>query len=361
MPRAAMVLPPREGFAPGRAGAIGLILDMLARGGSRFESLVLGPPQPAIFAGTAYCAVADSWWPGPRALRYARGVARALRPLRPAIVEVHNRPALALPPARHLDAPVTRILPNRRAGRQRGGRAAMRRHLHLATGSDWLRRDTIDGMEGAAIGANIAVLPNPIDLDALPAPIPGERAPTILFAGRIVADKGADAFVAACSLALPRLPGWHATMIGADRFGPDSPETPYLTRLRAQAAAAGIAMEGYRPHGAVLAAMAAAAIVAVPSRWPEPFGMVALEAMACGVVPVATNVGGLPEAVIHGETGYLEGVGDIDGQAARVTALLTDPDLRQRLAHAARQRASDVFCSTRIIPRYEQLFEEVVG
>ena len=98
----------------------------------------------------------------------------------------------------------------------------------------------------------------------------------------------------------------------------------------------------------------------LPSR-SESFGLAALEAMACGVVPVATNVGGLPEAVIHEQTGFLEAVGDTAGQARRVVQLLSDDNLRQTMARAARARASEFFCSSKIIPRYEQLFREVVG
>jgi N-acetyl-alpha-D-glucosaminyl L-malate synthase BshA len=59
----------------------------------------------------------------------------------------------------------------------------------------------------------------------------------------------------------------------------------------------------------------------------ESFGLVALEAMACGVVPVATRVGGVPEVVTDGEDGFLTGVGDIQEQAARVVSLLTDDQL----------------------------------
>src|SRR5205814_9938400 len=64
----------------------------------------------------------------------------------------------------------------------------------------------------------------------------------------------------------------------------------------------------------------------------ESFGLVSLEAMACGVVPVATRVGGVPELITHGEDGFLEEVGDIAAQSARVTALLTDDDLHYRMA-----------------------------
>ena len=101
-------------------------------------------------------------------------------------------------------------------------------------------------------------------------------------------------------------------------------------------------------------------VLLLPSR-QESFGLAALEAMACGVVPVATKVGGLPEVVIHGETGFLEAVGDVDGHAARVLELLTEPALRAEMAQSARERANRVFCSKKIIPRYEALYQEVAG
>ncbi|MGO9011227.1 MAG: N-acetyl-alpha-D-glucosaminyl L-malate synthase BshA [Bryobacteraceae bacterium] len=93
----------------------------------------------------------------------------------------------------------------------------------------------------------------------------------------------------------------------------------------------------------------------------ESFGLVALEAMACGVVPVATRVGGVPEVITDGEDGYLEAPGDIAAQAARVAALLTDDALHSRMAGAGRWNASERFCSEKIIPQYEQYYEDVVA
>ena len=93
----------------------------------------------------------------------------------------------------------------------------------------------------------------------------------------------------------------------------------------------------------------------------ESFGLAALEAMACGVVPVATNVGGVPELITPGEDGFLEPVGDIEAQAARVVALLSDDDLHYRMSKAGRWNAAASFCSEKIIPQYEKLYEDVVA
>ena len=92
----------------------------------------------------------------------------------------------------------------------------------------------------------------------------------------------------------------------------------------------------------------------------ESFGLVALEAMACGVVPVATRVGGVPELITDGEDGYLEKVGDIEAQAARVVSLLTDDDLQYRMAKTGRWNAAERFCPDKIIPKYEQYYREVL-
>src|SRR5450432_664134 len=100
-------------------------------------------------------------------------------------------------------------------------------------------------------------------------------------------------------------------------------------------------------------------VLLMPSEL-ESFGLVALEAMACGVVPVVTRVGGVPELVTHGEDGYLEEVGDIAGQTARVAALLMDDDLQYRMAKAGRWNAAERFCTDKIIPQYEKYYDDVL-
>lgn len=101
-----------------------------------------------------------------------------------------------------------------------------------------------------------------------------------------------------------------------------------------------------------------ARVLLLPSEL-ESFGLVALEAMACGVPTVATATGGLPELIAHGKDGFLEPVGDIAAQAARAAALLEDPELHARFARAARATAEQRFDSRRIIPQYENLYQEV--
>jgi N-acetyl-alpha-D-glucosaminyl L-malate synthase BshA len=93
----------------------------------------------------------------------------------------------------------------------------------------------------------------------------------------------------------------------------------------------------------------------------ESFGLAAAEAMACGTPVVASRVGGLPEVITHGETGFLHPPEDLDGMAASAIALLEDQALRQRITRAARASVVQQFCEDRIVPMYERLYERLVG
>lgn len=93
----------------------------------------------------------------------------------------------------------------------------------------------------------------------------------------------------------------------------------------------------------------------------EAFGLAALEAMACGVPPVATLTGGVPDLITDGWDGFMEPVGDVDAQARRLIQLLTDADLHHRISTAARNTALTRFCTDLIIPQYEHYYESVCG
>src|SRR5579863_5631757 len=101
-------------------------------------------------------------------------------------------------------------------------------------------------------------------------------------------------------------------------------------------------------------------VLLMPSEM-ESFGLVALEAMACGVATVTTRVGGVPELITHGVNGFMEPVGDIAAQAARAVELLTDDALHERITAAGRARAMDQFSTEKIIPLYERYYRDVMG
>lgn len=91
----------------------------------------------------------------------------------------------------------------------------------------------------------------------------------------------------------------------------------------------------------------------------EAFGLVALEAMACGVPVVATRTGGIPEVVEDGATGYLAPVGDVEHMADAAIALLSDKDLWHRFSAAARIGA-ERFSADKVVAEYESYYTEVL-
>lgn len=92
----------------------------------------------------------------------------------------------------------------------------------------------------------------------------------------------------------------------------------------------------------------------------ESFGLVLLEAMACGVPCIGTNVGGIPEVITHGETGFLVPFGDIDEAAKYAVALLKDETLHQQVSMAAWSSVRDNFSSEKIVREYEELYLELI-
>lgn len=93
----------------------------------------------------------------------------------------------------------------------------------------------------------------------------------------------------------------------------------------------------------------------------ESFGLAALEAMACQVPVVASRVGGLPEVIEHGVTGFLHDPDDLEGMAASGVALLTDALRHRAVAMAGLADVQRRFCVNAIVPRYEALYAEVLA
>jgi UDP-glucose:(glucosyl)LPS alpha-1,2-glucosyltransferase len=338
-PAIAMVLPVREGFGPQGAGAIAMVVRRHAVGAAGV--VVLGGAQNyPVYPDVGFCEAA-----GASPWLYGVNVLRILRRLRPEVVEVHQQPGLARLLARLLPGSRVLLFLHNDPLEMRGLRSARARRRALAAlhrvvcVSAYLRDRYM--LDLAASHPEPEILHNPLNLQDFERNS-AIRRNELLYAGRIVETKGVADFIAACAQLLPELPGWRARIIGGDRFGPASPETQFYCAMRQAAQAAGIRFDGPQPHDFVLKAMAEAAIVVVPSRWPEPFGLTALEAMASGAALIAAETGGLPE--VAGEAARYVPPGDVAALAAALRALAADSGARARLAEAglARARAFDL-------------------
>jgi N-acetyl-alpha-D-glucosaminyl L-malate synthase BshA len=110
----------------------------------------------------------------------------------------------------------------------------------------------------------------------------------------------------------------------------------------------------------IIPLLSASDVFLLPSE-QESFGLAALEAMACEVPVVASRVGGLPEVIRHGQTGFLHEPADLEGMARSAIALLQDPALHRQIADAACRDVGERFCVDLVVPMYERHYARVLG
>jgi glycosyltransferase involved in cell wall biosynthesis len=106
--------------------------------------------------------------------------------------------------------------------------------------------------------------------------------------------------------------------------------------------------------------LARADLFLLPSS-TESFGLVALEAMASGVPVIASDIGGIPEVIDHGRTGYLAPVGDVEGMSQFAVNLLLDADKHCQFSAEAQNQARLRFDYRLIVPQYERLYERTTS
>ena len=138
----------------------------------------------------------------------------------------------------------------------------------------------------------------------------------------------------------------------------DGPDLSPVCRL-ARETGLGDAVQPLGEQELVVPILSVADLFLLPST-QESFGLAALEAMACEVPVVASRVGGLPEVIEHGVSGFLHPVEDLSAMAASAVNLLTDPDLHQRVRAAGWRTVQEQFCADEVVPRYEAFYREVL-
>ena len=182
----------------------------------------------------------------------------------------------------------------------------------------------------------------------------GVREPYVLFVGRISEQKGIFPLLEA-TRALPE----DVSLV----LCASSPDTPELL-ARLEAAVAGRPrvhwINAMLPVPEVVELYSHAAVFVCPSIY-EPFGLINLEAMACGTPVVASRVGGIPEVVVDGETGWLVPPGDEAALARALRDALADPARARRMGEAGRRRVEAHFSWDRIADRTVAVYRDAIA
>ena len=199
--------------------------------------------------------------------------------------------------------------------------------------------------------------PDPHEAAALRARHRRGNGPLVVFAGRLVEEKGVDDLLRA----LARCPGASALVLG------EGQDRTALERLATELDLDDrVTFGGWAAPASVAAALAAADVVAAPSRegpdgWVEAQGLTVVEAMAAGTPVVATRSGGVGDAVVDGETGLLVDERSPDQLAAAIERLANDRALAARCVERGRRLAEDRFSRRTTAEAFSALFERVLA
>jgi glycogen(starch) synthase len=179
-----------------------------------------------------------------------------------------------------------------------------------------------------SFGFDMTIVANPYDDDVFCLPQTMERYGDLVFVGRIIPDKGLHVLIEA----LDRL-GSHGLRPTLTVIGDGGDLRPMQTRVAELGLDAQVAFRGRLAPAAIARELQAHRVLVVPSVWEEPFGIVTLEGIACGCVPVVARSGGLPEAI--GNCGLTFRRGDPDDLARTLVVALTSDEPRERLQREA--------------------------
>ena len=175
--------------------------------------------------------------------------------------------------------------------------------------------------------AKVHILPPVVRIPTSHAPLSLPAKPHVVYVGQLIRGKGADLLLQA----LRYVTGdYTVTLVGTGNA-----HDRLVDLSRRLGVADRVHFQGWVDHAQLDTYYSAATVVAVPSRWPEPFGMVGLEAMQYGRAVVAFNVGGIADWLQHDHTGFLVPEQDVEAFGHALQRLISSPALAARLGRQA--------------------------
>jgi glycosyltransferase involved in cell wall biosynthesis len=179
--------------------------------------------------------------------------------------------------------------------------------------------------------------------------------PTVLFAGRLVHQKGADVLLRAAERVVKQIPNARFLIAG------DGPERAALTKLAKELKLNGsVSFLGHLSRSALEQHASRAWVQVVPSRWAESFANVAAEAMMRGTAVIASATGGMAEYIRDGETGMLVRPSDEAALEDALLSILWDPELAERMGRRGREVALLELTADACAERFESLYKGLI-
>ncbi|HJR17108.1 MAG TPA: glycosyltransferase [Gemmatimonadales bacterium] len=208
-----------------------------------------------------------------------------------------------------------------------------------------------------ALAAEIQVTPMPVDVATFSAGrlVPKHVPPRILYAGNLVASKGVDVLLRAIAELNRSGVPCELKILG------EGPERPHLQALARQLGVMDrVVWAPFVPQSRMAAEYGASVVTVLPSRGrAEGLGLTLVEALVAGSAVVGTAAGGIPEVVIHEQTGLIAKDGDPKDLAAQLQRLLTDIPLRDRLSAQGREHALRTYSPDSAIARFLEIYDAV--
>jgi len=179
--------------------------------------------------------------------------------------------------------------------------------------------------------------------------------PTIAFAGRLVSEKGTDVLLEAFARVLSRVPAARLLIAG------DGPQRQQLASIVQRLGLdSSVLWLGHLSRETMEERFAGIWVQAVPSRWEEPFGIVAAEAMMRGTAVVASNAGGLAEIIQNSKTGVLVQPDNVDDLASALTDLLQSPKRAEQMGRSGREFALRDLRLEAFVDRFIEVYQRLV-
>lgn len=393
MPTVALVAPELFPVPPIRGGAAETIIDRVAAHLRRWRPIVISPSDPDLpdheaQGGVEYFRIPLSGWRRWLYRRYRqhfpvyeRGIAKILERVQPQVIQVYNRPLLALSlkkyaphipvilrmgnlsrilGKRERPAPGTVIPVDGFVAVSRYVLEREQRRLSLGAVPRWVIYNGVDPQTFVPRWADESLARSCRSAYGL------NREPTVVYVGKIRESKGVGLLVEAMFRVWQTMPEAVLVLAGGTEFGRGRTDriTPFYKVLQEKVAKAPgrVILTGFIPPAQINRAYLLGDIFVGPSQNEEGLGMVFLEASACGLPIISTRMGGIPEVVHEGLNGLLlERKDDAGELAEKILLLLRNEPFRRQLAHQAREWVCRNFGWDKIAREQEHVFDAVTG